>query len=70
MRGWRRPRRSYEIVNLRSHAHNVGDQSQDREGARPRSAAHAARPRRRGDRVADMTEPPKRCLFDRLKLPD
>ena len=29
----------------------VGDQPQDREGARPRCAADAARPRRRGDRV-------------------
>ena len=29
----------------------VGDQSQDREGARPRRAADAARPRRRGDRM-------------------
>ena len=29
----------------------VGDQSQDREGARPRSSADAARPRRRGDRM-------------------
>jgi hypothetical protein len=28
-------------------------QSQDRQGARPRSAADAARPRRRGDRVAE-----------------
>src|SRR5215472_9402260 len=28
-----------------------GDQPQDREGARPRSAAVAARPRRRGDRM-------------------
>ena len=27
------------------------DQPQDREGARPHSAAHAARPRRRGDRI-------------------
>jgi len=29
----------------------TGDQSQDREGARPRSPADAARPRRRGDRM-------------------
>jgi len=28
-----------------------GHQSQDRQGARPHSAADAARPRRRGDRV-------------------
>ena len=30
----------------------AGDQSQDREGARPRRAADAARPRRRGDRMS------------------
>ena len=29
----------------------AGDQPQDRQGARPRSAADAARPRRRGDRI-------------------
>ena len=29
----------------------AGHQPQDRQGARPRSAAHAARPRRRGDRM-------------------
>ena len=32
----------------------TGDQPQDRQGARPRSAADAARPRRRGDRVATL----------------
>ena len=31
----------------------AGDQPQDREGARPRSAADAARPRRRGDRIEE-----------------
>ena len=31
--------------------YRAGDQSQDRQGARPRSAADAARPRRRGDRM-------------------
>ena len=31
-------------------------QPQDREGTRPRSAAHAARPRRRGDRVMKRRE--------------
>ena len=30
----------------------AGDQSQDRQGARPRRAADAARPRRRGDRMS------------------
>ena len=30
----------------------AGDQPQDRQGARPRSATDAARPRRRGDRVS------------------
>ena len=31
--------------------YRAGDQSQDRQGARPRRAADAARPRRRGDRM-------------------
>ena len=30
----------------------TGDQPQDRQGARPRRAADAARPRRRGDRMS------------------
>ena len=34
----------------------AGDQPQDRQGARPRSAADAARPRRRGDRVIGRRE--------------
>jgi putative tryptophan/tyrosine transport system substrate-binding protein len=33
----------------------TGDQSQDRQGARPRHSAGRARPRRRGDRVADQS---------------
>jgi hypothetical protein len=36
---------------LRRQAVTAGDQPQDGEGAGPRSAAHAARPRRRGDRM-------------------
>ena len=31
--------------------YEIGDQPQDRQGARPHRAAVAARPRRRGDRV-------------------
>ena len=31
----------------------AGNQSQDREGARPRNPAHASRPRRRGDRMRE-----------------
>ena len=38
------------------------DQPQDRQGARPRSAAYAARPRRRGDRVATGLAPGHRPL--------
>src|SRR5262245_29454699 len=34
-----------------AHAPRAGDQLADRQGARPRSAANAARPRRRGDRI-------------------
>ena len=34
----------------------AGDQSQDRQGARPRRAADAARPRRRGDRISAPAE--------------
>ena len=34
----------------------VRDQPQDRQGARPRSSAHAARPRRRGDRMMKRRE--------------
>ena len=34
----------------------AGDQSQDRQGARPRRAADAARPRRRGDRMMRRRE--------------
>ncbi len=33
----------------------AGDQPQDREGARPRSAADTARPRRRGDRIKPLS---------------
>ena len=34
--------------------YETGDQPQDRQGARPRRAADAARPRRRGDRIATL----------------
>ena len=33
---------------------SVGDQSQDRQGARPHHSADAARARRRGDRIASV----------------
>src|SRR5262249_24835085 len=37
-------------------AAGAGDQSRRRQGARPRSSSHAARPRRRGDRVIRRRE--------------
>ena len=44
MAGW-------TIHLLIQHAVSNGDQPKDRKGARPHRAAHAAGPRRRGDRI-------------------
>ena len=44
--------------------YRAGDQPQDRQGARPRSAAVAARPRRRGDRMMNGASS-SRCLAAR-----
>ena len=41
----------------------AGDQPQDRQGARPRSAADVARPRRRGDRMRAMHDRPQLLSF-------
>ena len=40
-----------DIASASTDKVRVGDQSQDRQGTRPRRAAFAARPRRRGDRI-------------------
>ena len=45
----------------------AGHQSQDREGARPRGAADAARPRRRGDRMIDAASS-SRCSVARRRF--
>ena len=59
-----KPARSADPANDQD---RTGHQSQDREGARPDHPDHAARPRRRSDRVAVSGDPDARSLHLRRR---